>query len=161
MIIILKQEYDNGYRYYAIKGIFETKDKLREFCMDTARKFFHNFKVVDDYKNEYKFNFISKDNIMSDPRGGGYNSYSYLEFDDFNKVNYEDIIPKTGYSLKYVTEFIDLKDPIFTEIDSYNAEVRRRKEEEKRPTKEKILKKINKLEKELLDEKINLENLNI
>jgi hypothetical protein len=58
-----------------------------------------------------------------------------------------------------VTDFIDLKDPIFTEIDAYNAEVRRRKEEDKKPTREKILRKINKLRKELLDAEKELETL--
>ena len=60
--------------------------------------------------------------------------------------------------MNHVTDFIDLKDPIFTEIDAYNAEVRRRKEEENRPTKEKTLRKINKLEKELLIAKEELKN---
>lgn len=158
MILILKEEYDNGYGYYALKGIFETEEKLKDFCMDTARRFFAEFKVYNDYKEEYEFNFIDKDNIMSDPRNGGYNSYRYLRFNDFNKVYHEDIISKPLDFLNHVTDFIDLKDPIFTEIDAYNAEVRRRKEEENRPTKEKTLRKINKLEKELLIAKEELKN---
>ena len=129
--------------------------------MNTARQFFIDFKVRDDYKEKYKFNLISHDNIMSDPRGGGYNSYSYMDFDDFNKLYREDIIPKTGYFLKYVTDFIDLKDPIFTEIDAYNAEVSRRDEDEKKPKKEKTLKKINKLKKELMDAEEELKKFDV
>lgn len=161
MILILKQEYDHGYKYYSLKGIFETEDKLRKFAMDTARQFFTDFKVWNDYKEEYKFNFLDKDNIMGDPRNGGYNSYQYIHFDNFNQLydNYHNIIPKDGYYLYMTTDFIDLKDPIFTEIDAYNAEVRRRKEEEKKPTKENILRKINKLKKELLDSEKELEKL--
>jgi hypothetical protein len=159
MILILKQEYDHGYRYYALKGIFETEDKLRKFAMDTARQFFTDFKVWNDFKEEYEFNFLDRNNIMSDPRNGGYNSYLYIHFDNFNQL-YDEIIPKDGYHLKFATDFIDIMDHIFIEIDAYNTEVRRRKEEEKRPTKEKILRKINKLEKELLDSEKELEKLN-
>jgi hypothetical protein len=158
MLLILKQEYDKGYSYYALKGIFESVDKLKEFSMKTARQFFTDFKVRDDYEEEYKFNFLDKHNIMGDPRNGGYNSYLYMYFNEFNQLK-DEIIPKDGYHLKLVTDFIDKEDPIFAEIDAYNAEIRRRKEEEKRPTREKTLRKINKLKKELLEAEKELNEL--